>query len=217
MWFWSLCQEDPLEKEMATHCSTLTWRVPRTEEAGRLQLTGSQRAGHDGSNWAHTYQHGRRVPFLHTSQHLLLVDSWTMAILTGVRWYLTSVLTFISIMISNVADFFMHLLTILAICTICLLWKSAYIGLLPRFWLGRFCLFVTFANIFSHSGGCPFVLFPLLCKSSFGWLGPICLFLLLFLLHWETDLSKHCYDLCHNALPEFSPRSFMVSCLYQSL
>ena len=35
-WFWSLGQEDPLEKEMATHSSTLAWRIPWMEEGGRL-------------------------------------------------------------------------------------------------------------------------------------------------------------------------------------
>ena len=39
----SLDQEDPLEKEMATHPSILTWRVPWTEEPGGLQSTGSQK------------------------------------------------------------------------------------------------------------------------------------------------------------------------------
>ena len=34
--------EDPLEKDMATHSSILAWRIPRTEEAGRLQSMGSQ-------------------------------------------------------------------------------------------------------------------------------------------------------------------------------
>ena len=43
----SLGWEDPLEKEMATHPSTLAWRIPWTEEPGRLQSTGSQRVGHD--------------------------------------------------------------------------------------------------------------------------------------------------------------------------
>ena len=45
----SLGQEDPLEKGMATHSSTLTWRIPWTEEPGRLQSMGSQRAGHDSA------------------------------------------------------------------------------------------------------------------------------------------------------------------------
>ena len=38
---------DPLEKEKATHSSTLAWRIPWTEEPGGLQFTGSQRIGHD--------------------------------------------------------------------------------------------------------------------------------------------------------------------------
>ena len=40
-------QEDPLEKEMATHSSILAWKIPWTEESGGLQSTGSQRVGHD--------------------------------------------------------------------------------------------------------------------------------------------------------------------------
>ena len=43
----SLGQEDPLEKEMATHSSILAWRIPWTEEFGRLQSTGLQRVGHN--------------------------------------------------------------------------------------------------------------------------------------------------------------------------
>ena len=43
----SLGQEGPLEEEMATHSSTLAWRIPWTEEPGRLQSMGSQRVGHD--------------------------------------------------------------------------------------------------------------------------------------------------------------------------
>ena len=39
--------KDPLEKEMATHSSTLAWRIPRTEEPGRLQSMRLQRVGHD--------------------------------------------------------------------------------------------------------------------------------------------------------------------------
>ena len=39
--------EDPLEKEMSTHSSTLAWKIPWTEEHCRLQSMGSQKVGHD--------------------------------------------------------------------------------------------------------------------------------------------------------------------------
>ena len=42
-----LGREDSLEKEMATHSSTLAWKTPWMEEPDRLQSLGSQRAGHD--------------------------------------------------------------------------------------------------------------------------------------------------------------------------
>ena len=41
------CRFDPLEKEMVTRCSILAWKIPWTEEPGRLQSMGSQRAGQD--------------------------------------------------------------------------------------------------------------------------------------------------------------------------
>ena len=43
----SLGCEDPLVEEMATHSSVLTWKIPRTEEPGRLQSMGSQKVVHD--------------------------------------------------------------------------------------------------------------------------------------------------------------------------
>ena len=43
----SLGWEDPLEKEMAIHSSTIAWKISWTEEPGRLQSMGSQRVGHD--------------------------------------------------------------------------------------------------------------------------------------------------------------------------
>ena len=43
----SLGQDDPLEKEMATHSSILAWRIPWTEAPDGLQSMGLQRAGHD--------------------------------------------------------------------------------------------------------------------------------------------------------------------------
>ena len=44
-WIWPLGQEDPLEKEMATHSSILAWKIPWTQDPG-LQSMGSQRVGH---------------------------------------------------------------------------------------------------------------------------------------------------------------------------
>ena len=49
-WVRSLGWEDPLEKEMATHSSILTWEIPWTEEPGRLQCIESQRVGHSYLN-----------------------------------------------------------------------------------------------------------------------------------------------------------------------
>ena len=46
-WVQSLSWEDPLEEGMATHSRILAWRIPWTEEPGRLQSIGSQRVGHD--------------------------------------------------------------------------------------------------------------------------------------------------------------------------
>ena len=47
---WSVCQEDPLEKDMATHSSILAWRIPWTKEPGGLQSMGLQWVEHD---WSH--------------------------------------------------------------------------------------------------------------------------------------------------------------------
>ena len=49
----SLGQEDPLEKNMATHSSILAWEIPWTEKPDRLQSMGLQRVGHD---WATSLQ-----------------------------------------------------------------------------------------------------------------------------------------------------------------
>ena len=57
MWSWD--QEGPLEKGMAPHSSTLAWRMPWTEELGRLQPMGLQSVGHDWATFTH-YQEGRQ-------------------------------------------------------------------------------------------------------------------------------------------------------------
>ena len=46
-WVQSLGQEDPLEKAIAPHSSTLAWKIPWMEEPGSLQSMGSQTVGHD--------------------------------------------------------------------------------------------------------------------------------------------------------------------------
>ena len=58
IWVQSLCWEDPLEKGMVTHSSTLVWRIPWTEESVRLQSVGSQRVGQDWvTKFTHTHRH----------------------------------------------------------------------------------------------------------------------------------------------------------------
>ena len=72
-WSWSgswyigvLGQEDPLEEGMATRSSILAWRIPWTEELGRLLSIGSQRVGHNWSYWVHEYTHTHT----HTHTHI---------------------------------------------------------------------------------------------------------------------------------------------------
>ena len=65
-WVWSLGQEDPLEKGMATHSSVLAWRIPWTEDPGGLQDMRSQRVGHD---WATNTHY-----LLLSSNYMVLID-----------------------------------------------------------------------------------------------------------------------------------------------
>ena len=53
-WVQPLGWEDFLEEDVAAHSSILAWRIPWTEETGRLQSRGSQRVGHDWATNAHT-------------------------------------------------------------------------------------------------------------------------------------------------------------------
>jgi len=66
-WVWSLGREDPLEKAMATHSSTLAWKILWMEKPGGLQSMGSQRVRHDWATSLHfTYTHTHSHTHAHT-------------------------------------------------------------------------------------------------------------------------------------------------------
>ena len=73
-WVWSWGQEDPLEKETATHSSILAWEIPWTEEPGGLQSLGSHRVGHDWATNTFTF----RLQSGETSQELpVVLSQWS--------------------------------------------------------------------------------------------------------------------------------------------
>ena len=59
-WVRSLCREDPLEEEMATHSSILAWRIPWTDELGSLQSIGLHRVRHNWSDRAYMHRTAMR-------------------------------------------------------------------------------------------------------------------------------------------------------------
>ena len=68
-WVRFLGQEDLLEKEMATHSSTLAWKIQWTEEPGRLQSMGSQRVGHD---WATSLTHSLWIFSIYSELYIFI-------------------------------------------------------------------------------------------------------------------------------------------------
>ena len=77
---WSLCQEDPLEKEMTIHSSIFAWEIPWTEKPGRLLSVGSQES--DTTQWLNSDN-----PFCFTSSPPLLCSIKETSIQTWARWF----------------------------------------------------------------------------------------------------------------------------------
>ena len=67
---WSLGQEDPLEKEMATQFNILAWKIPQTEKPGKLQSTESQRVGHDWATNTFTFHYHK------LNSHIIYGSVW---------------------------------------------------------------------------------------------------------------------------------------------
>ena len=107
----SLHREDLLEKAMATHSSTLAWKIPWTKEPGRLQSTGSQRIGH---NWATLLLH-----FIITAKPLLSTYQISVSSLV---FPLCLVLSFLSLIISDILDI-PTMLTQFLFGLVLLIWK----------------------------------------------------------------------------------------------
>ena len=63
LWVQPLVQKDPLEKEMATHSSSLVWRIPWTEEPGGLQSMESQKVGHNLATEKQQHQYQQQHEF----------------------------------------------------------------------------------------------------------------------------------------------------------
>ena len=79
---WSLSQEDPMEKEMATHSIILAWEIPWMEKSGALQSTGSQRVKYD---WATEQQHRWGLLWLLTVRKL--VNILCLNVYVMYRWW----------------------------------------------------------------------------------------------------------------------------------
>ena len=92
MWVQSLTQDDLLEEDMATHSSILVWRIPWTEEPGKLQSVGSHWVRHD---WVSMYVHIHvgtcliiiNIQWSRSLQNVILIDSESFIIWTDTNNY----------------------------------------------------------------------------------------------------------------------------------
>ena len=92
-WVWSLGQEDPLEKEMATHFSTLAWKISWPEEPSGLQSMGSRRVRHDWPTLAYITEYNVKMVknYFLNSRHCLNIFKYnSTGYYTGSVWSVLS-------------------------------------------------------------------------------------------------------------------------------
>ena len=94
-WVQSLGWEDPLEKEMATHSSTLAWKIPWTEEPGRLQSMGLQTVRH---NWVTSFHYVELI-YSRGIAHERKRDSFYSAILVILQIFFFYFLFFLNLIL----------------------------------------------------------------------------------------------------------------------
>ena len=82
----SLDREDPLEKEMATHCSMLAWEIQRTEEPGRLQSMGSQKSWTWLRDWNTTRKYEESNRYLVNSDCSTCNTGWNRIFMDIMEW-----------------------------------------------------------------------------------------------------------------------------------
>ena len=105
----SLGREDPLKKEMATRSGILAWKIPWTEEIGRLQSIGSQRVGHD---WAtNTFSISLSTCFdVKATSQVCSYQTWNNSFQQHL-FHTQIIMTFKIVMCCHLYDFFMPMST----------------------------------------------------------------------------------------------------------
>ena len=81
-----LGQEDLLDKKMAPHSSILAWKIPWTEQPGRLQSMGSRRVGHDWATSLYTYTHLQNFKVSKTQIYTIPKDECVSIFSSSIDW-----------------------------------------------------------------------------------------------------------------------------------